>query len=105
MKHNKDYKFDIRHSNTCVKCGKAFPSLSDMEFHVLTCNGASISMDVINTIAEGGSVDAIGFTCELCGKIQNINELHNWGKEIIFPICDNCKNDLKEIILTKRQKT
>ena len=71
----------------------------------------SIPLDVIKQIASGTykpevvTVEAeVCFDCTICGEAQPINGAHNWGKEIVFPVCDNCKSDLKEIILNKRKK-
>ena len=93
----------------CKKCGKQLGNKHEYENHEKVCKGAVVSMETIQLIAEKGieglvSPAEICFKCVICGGSQIISEAHNWGKEIVFPICDNCKSDLKEIILTKRKK-
>ena len=42
----------------------------------------------------------LAFTCQICGESQSF-----YGNErIIFPICNNCKSDLKEYVLSVRKK-
>lgn len=49
------------------------------------------------TIGEVKAI-SIGFTCQICGDIQTIEDT----VKIDLPICDQCKKDLKEIIMNKR---
>jgi len=87
----------------CGKCGKSFTSATLLKSHEKMCYKSSgISLSTIESIASGDAV-TVTFICELCGDSQSIPEEHNWGKEIVFPICDNCKSDLKDIILEKRK--
>ena len=92
----------------CRKCGKNLSNKFDKDNHEKDCQGASITFEAIQHIAEKGIEGLmkaeICFECVICGDSQSIPELHSWGKEIIFPVCDNCKSDLKEIILEKRKK-
>lgn len=41
----------------------------------------------------------IGFTCDICGETQNCN----YFTPIYFPVCDNCKSDLKKYVLSVRK--
>lgn len=42
----------------------------------------------------------LSFTCQICGDSQSF-----YGNErIVFPICDKCKSDLKEYVLSVRKK-
>lgn len=64
----------------------------------------TISLDLIKRIAAGefpksSEAESWGFTCEICEDVQTFNG----SVSHIFPICDNCKSDLKEIILIKRK--
>ena len=86
----------------CPKCGQQLHSRTDLEIHEKHCEGATISMATIQNIASGNSVE-VCFDCVICGGSQPILGIHNWGREVIFPVCDNCKSDLKDIILTKRK--
>ena len=68
-----------------------------------------ISMDLIKKIASGNFkpevvAAEIGFECVLCEGTQIVPDGFNLGAHQVFPVCDNCKSDLKEIILTKRKK-
>lgn len=59
-------------------------------------------MEIIQQIANDAP-PPMGFLCEICGDFQELSNTHIWGKEIIFPVCDQCKADLKTIILNKRK--
>ena len=93
----------------CVKCGKQLYNKHEQDAHEKDCKGASISMDIITMLATGG-LDAlhiankVGFTCAICGDIQTIDSIDEWRLQPLRDVCDNCKSDLKEILLTKRKK-
>ena len=40
----------------------------------------------------------IAFTCVICGESQPCN----YYAPIYFPVCDKCKSDLKDFVLSKR---
>lgn len=44
----------------------------------------------------------IGFTCEICGEAQT-TQFTNYYPSNVFPVCDQCKSDLKEFVLEKRE--
>jgi len=76
----------------CIKCGMDFPNNEVMQLHSEECKGASISMDIINTIAEGGSKVSgkIGFTCDICGESQMRNDLTRIKARVKW-LEDNCR--------------
>jgi hypothetical protein len=41
----------------------------------------------------------IGFNCEICGNVQSVGLI---SSKQIFPLCNNCKKDLYEIIKDRR---
>ena len=43
----------------------------------------------------------IAFTCAICGGSQPCN----YFAPIYFPVCDKCRKDLKDFVLSKRQNT
>lgn len=89
----------------CTKCGKQLYNKHEQSQHEKECRGVTFNLDVLERLAKGESLEPrIGFDCVICGEVQIIPGPHNWGKEIVFPVCDNCKSDLKEIILLKRKK-
>lgn len=45
---------------------------------------------------------SIGFTCEICSGTQTLPPAY-YRVNQIFPVCDECKKDLKEFVVSKRQ--
>jgi transposase-like protein len=93
----------------CSKCGKKLNNKFDKESHEKECHGMSINLETIQLIAEKGIEGltppvTMGFKCDICGDFQPIDEIEMIRTKYMSLICDNCKKDLKEIILTKRKK-
>ena len=91
----------------CTKCGKKLNNKFDKESHEKDCHGMSINLETIQLIAREGieGLNAkIGFTCQICGDTQVIESVEHYRLYIPEGVCDACKKDLKEIILTKRKK-
>jgi len=86
----------------CRKCGAGFTTEHEQEIHEKHCKGISFTMDMIEKLANGEQLGTLGFTCEFCGGVQQLDSVQ-LGKELIFPVCNNCKKDLKELILAKRK--
>jgi hypothetical protein len=52
---------------------------------------------------EDLSIGKVAFECQICGNIQALpNYISGHSFPIQFPICNECKKDLKEIIIAKR---
>lgn len=49
-------------------------------------------------ILKGNAELGIGFDCQICGDVQHINYI---SFTQIFPVCDNCKKGLHELIKNK----
>jgi predicted RNA-binding Zn-ribbon protein involved in translation (DUF1610 family) len=47
---------------------------------------------------------AVGFSCQICGDVQIVHDVAMINMNGHLAICDQCKNDLKEIIMQKRNK-
>jgi len=90
----------------CKKCGKDLPNKHEWEMHELNCKGVSFDMGMLEKIAAGGieSLSDVAFECTICGEGQVLPKTYQPGVTQVFPVCDNCKSDLKDIILTKRKK-
>jgi len=95
----------------CPKCFATLHNKFELESHVPTCKGGSISMDIIAKLAEGGlealhsaAPAELSFKCFICGGNKVVTSLAEYDVRAIKGICDNCINDLKDIILTKRKK-
>jgi hypothetical protein len=55
------------------------------------------TVNITNTLL---STDfGIGFNCEICGNVQSVRLISH---KQIFPLCNECKKDLYEIIKDKR---
>ncbi len=52
------------------------------------------------TLSGNSTIVEMGFTCQICGNTQSLEYGY---PPSIFPVCDGCKKDLKEIILEKRK--
>ena len=93
----------------CSKCGRKLNNKFDKESHEKECHGMSINLETIQLIAEKGIEGLVppvkmGFTCQICGDMQVIETVEHYRLYKPEGMCDNCKRDLKEIILTKRKK-
>ena len=86
---------------TCIKCGLRITDEEAYIEHRDNCNGATISMDTITRIAQGGT--SASFRCDICENSQSVPD-SMWRKQIIFPVCNQCKKDLRELVLTLRNK-
>ena len=62
----------------------------------------AIPMSVIEDIASGKFKATVSFICAICEEDQEIPDDHIFGKEIVFPVCNKCKKELKKFVLSKR---
>ena len=88
----------------CPKCGKSLKNKYDLESHIADCKGETFTLDMIEKIAKGESLEPeLGFHCQICGENQKIESIEHLKLYQPAGMCDNCKRDLKDIILAKRK--
>ena len=90
----------------CKKCGKHLSNKHEHTAHERDCKGFSFTLDMIETIAEKGFeglAPEFGFICQICGDTQKIESVEHLKLYNPPGMCDNCKSDLKDIILEKRK--